>query len=475
MLTAKRHSAASAAARASTQAPPTVSIRSLGCKANQEEMECLLSRLTEAGFRVVPFGEPTDWTIVNTCTVTGSGDQGSRQAIRRAGRSASGRTGRVVVTGCLAQRDPAGVAALEGVDWVVGNAEKAALADAVLEAAREAADDPAIEAPSATRLLVGADPTLAGFASYGLGREGRRTRATLKIQDGCDEHCTFCVIPRVRGRARSRPLDDVLRQAETLVRSGYREIALTGINSALWGRDLPGEPELPTLAEALAGVEGLARIRLNSLEPQYVTSRWLDRFAANRKLCRHFHLPLQSGDPATLRRMNRRYSAAQYARLVRAVVERMPDAAVGGDVLVGFPTEGEDSFRRTRDFLAALPLAYLHVFSYSPRPETASLRLGAPVPPRETRRRSASLRELDARLRRRFADRQRGTVQTVIPEGGAGGGRWQGLTGNYLRARFPWTGEGAPESGPLPVRLGTLGREGFVEAEIVERGRARVS
>ena len=415
----------------------TVAVHSLGCKANREEMECLLSRLAESGYRVVPFGQAADWVVVNTCTVTLSGDSDSRQMIRRAAASKGG--GRLVVTGCMAQRDPATSASIPGVDWVIGNGEKPRLARWIL-----GEDRPSRPAGSGAWVEVAADPTLSEFALYGAGREGRRTRATLKVQDGCDEHCTFCVIPRVRGRSRSRPLEEVVREARKLADGGYREISLTGINTALWGRDLPGGPELPDLCDALGTVDGCERIRLNSLEPQYLTAEWWERLAANPRICPHFHLPLQSGEASILRRMNRAYTPALYAEVVRRIATQMPEAAIGCDILVGFPGESEEQFESAFGFLSRLPLAYLHVFSYSPRPDTAALRLGPPVPVALRQERSLRLRNLDRELRRRFAARQAGTVQAVLPEGPCGAGEWQGLTGNYLRVRFPWTPTASP-------------------------------
>ncbi|MBK8231152.1 MAG: tRNA (N(6)-L-threonylcarbamoyladenosine(37)-C(2))-methylthiotransferase MtaB [Candidatus Eisenbacteria bacterium] len=432
-----------------------ISFASIGCKANQEEMECLVSRLADAGYVVVPFGAPADWTVVNTCTVTGAGDSDSRQAVRRAARLNP--EGRLIVTGCLAQRDPATLAALPGVDWVVGNGEKPYLAQYILDAEPER---------RAARVLVGADPTVKAFPDYGAARDGRRTRATLKVQDGCDEHCTFCVIPEVRGRSRSRPLDDVLRQAERLVASGYREVMLTGINTALWGADADGPRELGELLFALAEVPGLARIRLNSLEPQLVTDRWLELMARSRRVCQHLHLPLQSGDDRVLRRMNRRYSCADYAALVARVRAWMPDCAIGADLLVGFPGETEAQFEETCRFVEEQRLAYLHVFSYSPRPGTAAPKLGAEVPAAEKARRSARLRAVGVRLRAQFAQSQLGSRQQILVEAPSGGDGWQGLTGNYLRVRFsdPRTALGGTM---VEVRLESLDPRGMIRGQVI--------
>ena len=453
------HETSGAAASPPSAVPKRVAVQALGCKANQEEMECLLSQLTEAGLQVVPFGEPADWVVVNTCTVTSAADSDSRQRLRQAVRASSG--GQVIATGCLAQRVPAELAAIEGVSWVIGNAEKPGLGRHILHEPDAGHSGTATRA----RIEVGADPTLSAFAGFGTGTEGRRSRATLKIQDGCDEHCTFCVIPQVRGASRSRPLSDLLEQAHRIVASGYKEIALTGINTALWGGDLPRSLDLLDALGALREVPGLRRLRLNSLEPQYVTDRWLDAFAANEQLCRHFHLPLQSGENGVLRRMNRRYDTERYETLVRGIVARMPDAAIGCDVMVGFPGETEARFDETAAFLRTLPLAYLHVFSYSERPDTPAPRLPGDVPVATKKRRSAHLRQLSTELKQRFARSQIGSVQAVIPEAPCGEGEWQGLTGNYLRTRFRVTGSEVPDY--AAVSLTGLDDHGWSTADLV--------
>jgi len=448
-------------------AAPRVAFATVGCKANIEEMECLASRLADLGYAVVPFGEAADWTIVNTCTVTGEGDSDSRQAVRRARRFSP--EGRLVVTGCLAQRDPGAVASLPGVDWVVGNAEKPGLADWLHQLQSEAtpmglaeATPSDAECENDARVRVSADPTALGFAEYGVGRHGRRTRATLKVQDGCDQHCTFCVIPAVRGASRSRALEDTLRQARTLLASGYREIMLTGINSALWGRDLAEPLDLGDLLHRLLALPRLARLRLNSLEPQLVREEWLALMAEEPRLCRHLHLPLQSGADHVLKRMNRRYTTAQYASLVARIRALLPDCAVGADVMVGFPGESDRDFLDGHSFLESLGLSYLHVFSYSERPGTGAPRLDDEVPKPVRMERGARLRALDARLRRDFARAQAGRCETVLIEGRRASGCWQGLTGNYLRVQLECA-EGCV--GELRrVRLGAGEIDGMLDA-----------
>ncbi len=426
-------------------------------------MDCLLSRLAEAGFRVVPFGSAADWIVVNTCTVTATADSDSRQAVRRAVRGKGG--GRLLVTGCMAQRASDIIAGIEGVDLVIGNREKAGLAEYVLTGLEPAYSGPSGNDPC--RVAVGEDPTHGSFVPYGSGQLKRRTRALLKIQDGCDHGCSFCVIPAVRGSSRSRSLEDTFTEAERLAAGGHAEVALTGINTALWGRDLPGCRQLPDLLDALAGVSGLGRIRLNSLEPQYLQPDWLDRFAANPRLCPHFHLPLQSGDPGILEAMRRSYTPRDYAELVTGLCGRIPGAAVGADVLVGFPGEGEAEFDATRAFLESLPLAYLHVFRFSPRPGTPAFSMGMRVGDYTARARSRLLRELGGRLKARFAEKQIGAVHHVIPERETAPGVWTGLTGNYMRVEFPWSGEGNPAARLIRVRLSSADGRGGLTGERV--------
>jgi threonylcarbamoyladenosine tRNA methylthiotransferase MtaB len=451
--------------------PPTVSIATIGCKANREEMECLASRLVDGGFRLVPFGHPSDVTVVNTCTVTASGDSDSRKAVRKA---AAGE-GRVVVTGCLAQREPGALAAIEGVDLVLGNAEKAGLAERILHEAGGAgspATGSAAALRPAARIEVGADPTLPSFPEHGRARDGRRTRAVLKVQDGCDGVCGYCVVPSVRGASRSRPLDNCRAQAARLTESGPREIVLTGINTAAWGRDLPGRPELPDLVEALVDVPGVVRVRLSSLEPREIGAGWLERFAACPQLCRHFHLSLQSADPGVLRRMGRPDAAAGPGALVAEIQRRLPGSAIGCDLVAGLPGETEEAFALTLQFAEEQPLSYLHVFPFSPRPGTAAAAMDDAPPEPVRRKRSALLRAVGTRRRAAFASSQVGTVQDVLPERMCGPGRGQGLSGNYLRLRFPWDGVRPGGDGLLRVRVAAAAADGSAEGAIVGPGSA---
>jgi threonylcarbamoyladenosine tRNA methylthiotransferase MtaB len=451
----------------STTSAPTISIASVGCKANREEMECLVSRLVDGGFRLVPFGQAADVTVVNTCTVTAAGDADSRKAVRRGAVS----DGRLIVTGCLAQRAPGSVAAIEGVSLVLGNAEKADLAERILREAGRAGTTPA-SAPAAARIEVGADPTLPSFPGHGRARDGRRTRGVLKVQDGCDGACGYCIVPSVRGASRSRPLADCRAQALVLAESGHREVVLTGINTASWGRDLPGRPVLPDLVEALAEVPGLTRVRLSSLEPREIGPGWLERLAACPRLCPHFHLSLQSADPGVLERMGRPFAPGGPEALVAEMRRLWPGSAIGCDLVVGLPGETEEAFARTLRFAEEQPLAYLHVFAFSPRPGTAAATMNDAPTEAVRRERSARLRAVGARRRAEYASAQVGTVLGVLPERRCGMGRGQGLSGNYLRLRFPWDGMRPDGDGLLRVRVIAAAADGSAEGIVIGKGPA---
>ncbi len=441
---------------------PTVSVYSLGCRANQEEIECLLGSLVDRGFRMVPFGGAADWTVINTCSVTSAGESDARQAIRRAVRSAGGR---VVVTGCYAQRDPGGAASL-GAHLVVGNSEKWRLPDLIAAASDDAG--------SCTGILFEPDPTTRRFLRHGRQRSGYRTRPALKIQDGCDERCTYCIIPSLRGRSVSRPIDEILSEARTLSEAGCGEITLTGIHTASYGAELGGSGlTLARLLTRLLEIEGLRRIRVNSLEPQWVDDELIGVIASSPRFCRHLHVPLQSGDPSVLKRMGRGYAPDDYRRVAERAREAMPGVAIGADAMVGFPGEDEAAFSNTVRLLELVRPAYLHVFPFSERPGVAALRLDRPVDERTKRARARVLAELDASLRVEFLRAREGEEHEVLiegrPKGGAGA---HALTDHFVRVVIPgdraagtwekvrlrWIGDPRKMAGdPLPAPGGDEG------------------
>jgi threonylcarbamoyladenosine tRNA methylthiotransferase MtaB len=423
-------------------APPTVAVLSLGCRANQEEIECILGSLRERGFRLTDFGKPADWVVINTCSVTRAGESDTRQMIRKAVRGSGG--GRVVVTGCYAQMDPTQAARL-GADLVVGNGEKWRLPDLIASAA--AGTD------ACTGILFEPDPTTRRFLRHGNGSGGYRTRAALKIQDGCDERCTYCIIPSLRGRSVSRDPREVLEEARTLVASGHPEITLTGIHSASyrWRRE-----GLASLLRRLLDVPGLRRIRVNSLEPQWVDPELIEVIASSPRFARHLHLPLQSGDSGVLKRMGRGYSPEDYRRVVEQAKRAIPGVAIGADVMVGFPGEDDAAFERSTALLESVRPAYLHVFPYSERPGTAALRLPGGVDPRTARARAARLARLDLDLRAAFLRESDGAAhETLLESKRDRQGRSMGLTdtfirvaiasdrpaGSWVRTRLRWIGD----------------------------------
>ena len=424
--------------------PPTVAFRTLGCKLNQCETAQMEQALGERGYRVVSWDSPATVRVLNTCTVTAKADAECRREIRRMKRIDPGC--RVAVTGCYAQVAPEKVAALEEVDLVLGNLDKFSLPrhlDDLLRgpAARPdhtaAVEDADTSACSAGR--VAAQPGVARAAARGpfegefITHFSGYSRAFLKVQNGCDAGCSYCVIPAARGRSRSMRLGDVVTQVRLLGRAGYREVALTGIHLGMWGHDT-GEGGLADLLTALTAVDEVARFRLSSTEPMEVDDRVLTVMTAGgRRFADHFHLPLQSGSDTVLRRMNRPYRTAEYADRVRAIRRSFPDAAIGADVIVGFPGETDDEFTETMVFVAGLPLTYLHVFAYSDRPGTRASTMSAKVGPETISARSASLRALGARKNDESHARLAGRVlEALVLHQQADDGRLVALTGNYV-------------------------------------------
>ena len=400
----------------------TFALASLGCRANQEELEALRAQLLAQGAREVRYPGPADVVIVNTCAVTASAQAQSRQAVRRAGR---GRPVCLIVTGCGAQLDPAQFASLPGVSRVVGNRGKAGIVASIAAAPLEPRPGSEVEIDWTE------DASLTGFLRRIGPAAPRHTRALLKVQDGCDSNCAYCIVPRLRGRPVSRDPDEVVAEAERLAASGTREIVLTGVNLGLYGR---GGAGLAGLLDRLGQLPEGVRIRLSSLEPMTVDDAFLERFAGSARICAHLHLPLQSGDDRVLARMGRPYDAAGFAALVARITLARPRLGLGVDVIAGFPGETEAAFAATLALLDALPITYLHAFGYSPRPGTPAAGMPDPVPAPVRRARVRALRELDARLRRRFRERLRGTRAEVLVER-LHDGEFEGMSAEYVRVR----------------------------------------
>lgn len=421
---------------------PSFSIQTLGCRANQADSEQLRQILLSAGFSEVRPGQPADCAIVNTCTVTGEADRKSRQVLRRAGRQAP----TVVATGC-AVADRGGLRALPGAVLRLPPDRRESLLE-----------------------LLGAQ----GCPSAGLVEgEARqlRARALLKVQEGCDQFCSFCIVPYVRGRSRSTPAGALVAEARRLEAAGYREIVLTGIHLAVWGRDLEGSPDLGDLLDALLeGTSGI-RLRLSSIEPLSFPRGILDRMAQRPdRVCPHLHLALQHASDAVLERMRRGYTLAEYDELVRHFVERVPGACLTTDVMVGFPGETDADFQALLAYLRRAPFYRLHVFPYSPRAGTAAARFSGQVPEEDKKRRSEAVIRLGERKRLAFMRSFRGSVRPVLVERlGDRPGEVVGTTDNYLSVAFRG---GAPLLGrTVPVLLERTRGEELVGRAVGEEFR----
>ena len=390
---------------------PTVSILTLGCKLNQADAETIARRLAASGVRVV--GRPekgADAFVINTCSVTHVADRKARHLARLARRFSPGAT--IVLTGCYAETAPAGVAELTGADFVLGNAAKPEVPALLLERLQQRGD-PATGCPTPLR------PSL-------------RTRAFVSIQEGCDELCAFCIVPRTRGRERSRPVEDVAREVLARESEGVHEVVLTGTQLGNYGRDLGWREQGPRrLLEELLERTRLPRIRLSSLQAQDITPALL-RLWRDPRLCPHFHLPLQSGADAILRRMRRRYTAESFRAAAAHIREQGPDVAITTDVIAGFPGETDADFEATYRLCEETGFAAIHAFPYSRRPGTAANLMGDQVAVPVRRQRLERLLSLAAASSEAFRRRHLGRVLPVLWEE-AKRGRWQGLTANYLR------------------------------------------
>lgn len=403
----------------------------LGCKLNRFDTAAIEGELTRRGLEPCDAPDDAEVVVVNTCTVTHRADADARKAIRAIRRRNPGC--RLLVTGCYAESDAEAIASLGGVDRVFGNRDKPRVG-AIL-------DELGIgESPAGDRGCDGATALPDGL------HFGERSRAFLKIQEGCRLACSYCIIPTVRGPSRSVPAARVVGAARALIADGFREIVLTGVNTGDWGRDLDPADTLAGLLRRLLADVGPTRIRLNSLEPLTVTDEIVALFAADPRLAPHLQVPLQSGSPAVLRAMRRNYRLRDYDERVRRLARLVPDVALGADVIVGFPGETEARFRETLGFIEASPLAYLHVFSWSPREGTPAATLPDRVDPGEIAERSRRLRALGERLGSRFRDRFVGRrLDAVVLERARPAG-WRALTGNFidLRVDGPAAGRFAP-------------------------------
>lgn len=397
--------------------PMRIHVSSLGCKLNQAEMDDLIGRLAAAGHQIVASAVEADLCVLNTCAVTHVAAQKSRQALRRLNRENP--DARLVVTGCYAELARGELEGFPGVETVAGNRAKEQLA-AILGG------------------LASGEPCAPEFRRYSFRSSQTHTRALLKIQDGCDNSCTYCIVRVARGPQRSRTVDEVLEDVRGRLDAGYQEIVLTGVHIGAYGRDRQGGhggTDLWGLVRRILAETPVPRLRLSSIEPWDLPEQALELWQ-DRRLCRHLHLPLQSGCEATLHRMARRYTAAEFAALVAAARQAIPDLAVTTDVMVGFPGETEQEFAESLSFVETMELARTHVFPFSPRPGTPAAAMAGQVPPGVREERARAMRSVGAAGEKAFRQQFLGRTLQVLWETarpGPDGRVWSGLTDNYLR------------------------------------------
>ena len=404
-----------------------VAFYTFGCRLNQYDTEALRTLFEDSGrWRSVPWADEAEAYVVNTCSVTARADANARKAVRRLHERRP--EAKIVVSGCYAQRAPREIAELPGVSLVIGAADRAAVVGEV-------------EALSAgdTRVAVSPISEASTFLDLPITEMKEHSRAFVKVQEGCNESCTFCIVPRTRGRSRSRSPESVLAQVRQLVAGGYVEIVVTGVHVGDYGLDLPaGERSLTVLLRGILEVPGVERLRLSSIEPASVTPELIALMAEAPHFARHFHIPLQSGSDEILSRMQRRYRVDRFRTLIEDIAGAIPECGIGTDVICGFPGESDGDFRRTFDLLEALPITYLHPFTYSVRPGSAAEVYGDQVSGEVKKRRVGSLKRLFRDKSRAFREHHVGAVMPVLMESSraVGSAHLSGWTDNYLKVNL---------------------------------------
>jgi threonylcarbamoyladenosine tRNA methylthiotransferase MtaB len=390
-----------------------VAFHTLGCRLNFSETGSISKGFVERGYEVVGFGDEADVVFINTCTVTDGADSTCRNLIRKAYRSSP--EGKIVVAGCYAQMDAPKIAEMQGVDLILGTSEKYRVFEYLGE-------------DEADRIHIDKSADFYGGAT---SAEDGHTRAFLKIQDGCNYVCSFCIIPQARGRSRAISIQDAVIEGKKVLAEGFKEIVLTGVNIGEY-ESVSGE-KLTDLIKALLELEGLERLRLSSVEPNTITDELLDLLESSPKFLDHFHIPLQSGDDEILKQMKRRYTVEDYRRLINKIVERFPDAGIGADVICGFPGESEEQFQNTFSLLKELPITHFHIFPYSKRKNTIAGRMDSHIQHPVKKERVRALKMFGEAKLSLFADDQVGTTSKVLFERKNDEGYWEGYTTNFVR------------------------------------------
>ncbi len=398
-----------------------VAFYTLGCKVNQYETEAMHALFADAGYEAVGFDTPADVYVINTCTVTQMSDKKSRQIVSRA--HGMNPQAIIAVVGCYAQRAPDEVKSLPGVRLILGTKDRNQIVSLVEEAKQEQI------------ALVSDIQKERTFETLWAAQGGERTRAQLKIQDGCDRYCSYCIIPYARGPVRSRPLEEIATEAQRLAQAGYREIVLTGIHLMSYGKEWNGPVTLLDAIGRVAAVPGIQRIRLGSLEPALIDRDFAQALAQEKKICRQFHLSLQSGSASVLQRMNRRYTPQEYEAAVNVLRNAMPGCAITTDVIAGFVAETQQEHQQTVDFVQRIGFARMHVFPYSKRDGTKAAQMPGHLPKTVKEQRAHELIAISETMEQAYLNEQLGTIQEVLVEE-AEQGHCAGYTGNYIYTNF---------------------------------------
>jgi threonylcarbamoyladenosine tRNA methylthiotransferase MtaB len=401
---------------------PTVAFYTLGCKLNQYETESIRERFEAQDYTVVPFTDPADVYVINTCAVTGKSEYTSRKMIRRAIKTRP--QAKVVAVGCYSQVAPDALSRIPGVDLVLGNSNKTRVLAHLND-------------PQAPDLAIGTEADFS-FEDFDISSVRSRSRAFIKIQEGCRSFCTYCIIPQARGELKSRPLESILGQIRKLAAAGYREVVITGTHLGMYGKENAGGTALIDVFRSVCQVAGIRRVRISSIEPMDLTDELIEYITGEPKICRHLHIALQSGDDAILNKMNRPYTARDAAAIMRRLARDLPGICLGTDVITGFPGETRQQFNTTYTLLKGLPLAYLHVFPFSPRPHTPAAGFKDQLPPEIVRPRVRRLQELRSRKIRQFRQQFIGQPLEVLVESTRERktNKLVGLSDNYLRILF---------------------------------------
>jgi threonylcarbamoyladenosine tRNA methylthiotransferase MtaB len=424
-----------------------VSFHTLGCKLNFSETSTLARQFSDAGYSRVEMEDSPDVLVINTCSVTEQADKKCRNIVSRAVRSNPHVF--VAVVGCYAQLKPEEIAAIPGVNIVLGAGQKFNLVEHVQK------NKSAAEAVISVGEIKDVKEFIPSFSS------GDRTRTFLKVQDGCNYFCAFCTIPLARGRSRSATPEETIAQAKKAIDAGAKEIVLTGVNIGDYGTQ--HNTNLLELIRELDALPGVERFRISSIEPNLLNNDIIDFVANSKKFMPHFHIPLQSGSDEILRAMRRRYRTDLYRERIERILETMPHACIGVDVITGFPGETDELFNETRDFLLELPVSYLHVFTYSERDNTTALRIAEVVPQDKRHRRTIELRMLSEKKKRAFYERFAGSAHNVLWEGAEDEGTMYGFTENYLKVSQPWNANAVNQISS--IGMGKLHGDLFFEGE----------